>query len=225
MSSAPETAITAVRVTTTGGAVHVTAVEGLDRVVARGAPISVDGSTVTLEARSDRVHLEVPGGIDLVIGTTSGRVTIEGRVAAVAVTTRSGRVDIADAAEVDVRGRSGRIHVGHSRGEARVITTSGRVVVDRSGPADVTTRSGRIVLRHVAGAARAHCSSGRIEIAMAEPHDVDAETVSGRIEITLPAGTSARIDTPGAASVVASGAHDCVVTARSGSGRIVVSTR
>jgi len=166
MSSATDTTITAVRVTTTDGAVQMTAVAGLDRVVAQGAPLRVDGTTVTLEARSDRVRLEVPEGIDLVIGTTSGRVTVTGRVGSVAVSTRSGRVDIDDAAEVDIRGRSGRIHVRRCRGEARVITTSGRVVVERSGPVDVTTTSGRIVLRNVTGAARAHCATFPLAVRM-----------------------------------------------------------
>ena len=82
-----------------------------------------------------------------------------------------------------------------------------------------------IRLREVAGPARAHCASGTIEIAMAEAHDVDAETVSGRISISLPTDARPRIDTPRAGSVPPSGDHDCVVTARSGSGRVDVSNR
>jgi DUF4097 and DUF4098 domain-containing protein YvlB len=225
MASAPEAAITAVRATTTSGVVTVEAVQGLDRVVADGAPVRIDGSVITLDAGSRRVHLQVPEGMDLVIGTTSGRVSVVGRAGAVAVTTRSGWVAVDDAAEVDVRGRSGRVRLGHCRGTARVVSTSGRVDIERSGGADVTTTSGRIVLGAVSGPARAHCSSGRIRIVMAEAHDVDAETVSGRIDVSLPPGTRARLDTPGAGAVSTSGDDDCVVTARSGSGRIVVSTR
>jgi DUF4097 and DUF4098 domain-containing protein YvlB len=108
---------------------------------------------------------------------------------------------------------------------ARVVSTSGRIDIERSGGADVTTTSGRIALGDVTGPVRAHCASGRIQIHMAEPHDVDAETVSGRIDISLPAGTRARIDTPGAGAVSTAADDDCVVVARSGSGRIVVSTR
>ena len=48
---------------------------------------------------------------------------------------------------------------------------------------------------------------------------------SGRIAVSLPAGVRARIDTPSAGSVEVAGDHDCVVTARSGSGRVDVSTR
>jgi DUF4097 and DUF4098 domain-containing protein YvlB len=81
------------------------------------------------------------------------------------------------------------------------------------------------VLHDVAGTARAHCASGKVDITMAGAHDVEAETVSGRISILLPAGTRARIDTPSAGSVDAEVDHDCVVTARSGSGRVDVSTR
>jgi DUF4097 and DUF4098 domain-containing protein YvlB len=163
--------------------------------------------------------------MDLVIGTSSGRVRVAGSVGSVAVVTTSGKVQIDDAASLDVRTSSGRVTVANSRGEARVISRSGDVEIDHSGVADVTTTSGRIVLHDVAGTARAHCASGKVDITMAGAHDVEAETVSGRISILLPAGTRARIDTPSAGSVDAEVDHDCVVTARSGSGRVDVSTR
>jgi hypothetical protein len=57
---------------------------------------------------------------------------------------------------------------------------------------------------------------------MATASDVDAETVSGRISIAMPAGTKVCVDTPASAAVAANGECDCVVTARSGSGRVVV---
>ena len=40
------------------------------------------------------------------------------------------------------------------------------------------------------GPVRAHCTSGRVRIDLAHPHAVSAETVSGRIDLTVPAGTS-----------------------------------
>ena len=220
-----ETAVSTVRVTTTSAAVHVTADAELDSIVAGRVPIAVDQSVATIDSVSTRVDLRVPEGMDLVIGTSSGRVRVAGTVGSVAVVTRSGSVQIDDAASIDVRTKSGRVVVANSRGEARVISASGKVEIDHCGASDVTTTSGRVVLRNVAGTARAHCASGRVDITMADAHDVDAETVSGRISISLPEGTRARIDTPSAGSAAVSGEHDCVVTARSGSGKVDVSTR
>lgn len=225
MVTTSETAVTTVRIVTMSGAVHVSADADVGSVVADRVPIVIDQSVATIDSTSRRVEVRVPEGMDLVIGTTSGRVRVVGTVGTVAVTTSSGRVEIDDAASIDVRTRSGRVTVASSRGEARAISTSGKVEIDRCGDADVTTTSGRIVLRNVAGVARAHCASGRIDITMAGAHDVDAEAVSGRISISLPAGTSALIDTPSAGSVAVSGEHDCVVTARIGSGKVDVSTR
>jgi len=220
-----EIAVSTVRVATASAAVYVTADANLRSVIAEGVPIVVDHSTATIDSPSTRVDLRVPAGMDLVIGTSSGRVQIAGSVGSVAVVTTSGKVQVDDAASLDVRTKSGRVTVSHSRGEARVISGSGKVEIDHCGAADVTTTSGRIVLRDVAGTARAHCASGKVDITLAGAHDVEAETVSGRISISLPAGTRARIDAPSAGSVDLAVDHDCVVTARSGSGRVDVSTR
>jgi len=179
----------------------------------------------TIDGGSSRVRVLVPEGTDLVVGATSGRVTIEGRVGAVSAMTTSGKVSIADAESVDVRSRSGRIEVKRTAGTCRAIATSGRVEVGRCGDADVTSGSGRISLEDVNGRVRAHCSSGRIEISMGGAHDVDAETVSGRITVSLPAAVRALVvPLPGDAAVGADDC-DCVVVARSGSGRVDVSHR
>lgn len=225
MSQSSELAAASVRIAVVSGAVTVSAEPDLHSVVTNGLPIDVDGSTVTLGGRSERVRLRVPEDIDLMIGTTSGRVVVRGRVGSVAVVTVSGGVEIDDAASVDVRTTSGRVRVARSRGGARVVSVSGRVEIEGSGAVDVTTRSGRIVLRNVSGTARAHCASGKIEVVMAEAHDVDAETISGRISVSLPAGTRPRIDTPSTGVISPTGEHDCVIVARSGSGRVDVSTR
>ena len=136
--------------------------------------------------------------------------------------TSSGKVLVDEATAVDIRTRSGKVEIDSVAGECRIIGGSGAVTVGRCGPAHVTTNSGRITLRDANGAVSAHCASGRIDITMGTASDVDAETVSGRISIAMPAGTKVRVDTPNSAVVAANGECDCVVTARSGSGRVVV---
>ena len=68
--------------------------------------------------------VRVPEGTDLVVGATSGRVTIEGRVGSVSAVTTSGRVSIADAGSVDVRTKSGRIDVGRTMSTCRAVASS-----------------------------------------------------------------------------------------------------
>ncbi len=222
MAQTSEVAVTEVRVTTTSGAVIVRSEPGLDAVIAAGSPVEVDGSTLTIDGGSTKTELRVPEGTDLVIGTSSGKVAVRGTVGSVAVVTISGKVSVDRAASVDIRTDSGKVHVDVVTDECRVVGGSGRVTVGRCGSAHVTTVSGRITLDDVHGPTRTHCSSGRIDVTMATADDVDAETVSGRIVISMPAEATVRLDTPSNATVQASGDHDCVVTARSGSGRVVV---
>ena len=175
-----------VRITTTSGAIQVVAEPGRTEVWSSAAPLEPAQLPATIDAHS-KVRVLIPEGTDLVVGATSGRVTIEGRVGAVSAMTTAGRVSIEQAESVDVRSRSGRVEVGRSNGSCRAVATSARVVIGRCGDADVTSRSGRIVLKDANGRVRGHCTSGRIEVALGGAYDVDAETVSGRIVVSLPA--------------------------------------
>lgn len=217
--------VTVVRISTTSGSVHVAAEPGLRDVVARVGSVTTTGSLDVIDAGSDKVRVRVPEGTDVVVGSTSGRVAIEGEVGATSVLTTSGRISIARARSVDARSVSGRVQIGHVEESCRVVATSGRVEIDRCGDADVTSGSGRIVLRDAHGPVRAHCSSGRIEVGMAAAHDVDAETVSGRITVSLPAGSTPLVVASAAHAPMDRGEHDCVVVVRSGSGRVVVGNR
>jgi DUF4097 and DUF4098 domain-containing protein YvlB len=222
MAQTSEIAVSEVRVTTTSGAVIVRSEPGLDGVISLGAPVEVDGATVTIDGGSTRAELRVPEGMDLVIGTSSGKVDVRGTVGSVAVVTTSGKVSVDSASSVDIRTASGKVDVDMVAGECRVVGGSGRVTIGCCGPAHVTTASGRITLGEVHGATHTHCASGRIDVTMATANDVDAETVSGRIVISMPAEVKVRLDTPSKAAVDVAGEYDCVVTARSGSGRVVV---
>jgi DUF4097 and DUF4098 domain-containing protein YvlB len=152
-------------------------------------------------------------------------VTIEGRVGPVSVVTTSGRISVADAASVDARSSSGRIEVGRADGECRIVATSGRVDIGSCGRADAVSRSGRIVVRDAHGPVRANCTSGKIQLTMHGAHDVEAETVSGRIEVSFPGGVRPFVADSVELAAAERAGHDCVVVARSGAGRIVVSDR
>ena len=214
--------IDVVRIAAGSGRVRVVAGDHAFRVDG-DAEVRVDGRQATVET-THRVTVHVPAGTDVVLGTTSGRVDVEGDAGVVAVACESGSVTIDSADAVDVRTTSGRVTVGRCEGECRVTSVSARVTVDHCGAADISTTSGRIDVRDAEGVVRAHCVSGRIHVEMDGPHDAEAETVSGRVEITYPAGVRFRRRDQDDGEPEASGAA-CTVRARSVSGRVSVSNR
>ena len=216
--------VTSVRVSSAGGRVKVVAEDRGDVWVRGDATLQHDGSTATVEAPLGRVEIRVPSGVDLVVGSNSGRVEVEGPLGAVAVVTESGRITVEQAAAVDVRTSSGRVAIGRVEGSSRVRTNSGRVTVDETAGADVATVSGRIDLRSVSGRTTAHCVSGRIEIRLDAAADVEAETVSGRI--TVHVADAVRIHSVTGPLPADSESHgdDCTIATRTVSGRVSITS-
>jgi len=221
MGSETGVAVRVVRVATTSGALTVIAEARSDVEATGRARLSSDGASTTIVNTSHRVTVRVPEGVDLVVGSTSGRVKVIGRPGAVAVVAQSGHVSVEHAATVDIRVRSGRVEVGTVDGTCRVSAQSGRVIVDECGEAVVTTRSGRVTIAAALGPVRAHCVQGGIDVGMAVAADVDADTVSGRILVSLPAGTSPQVIGTKQPSTFEP-PYDCVIAARSVSGRVRV---
>ena len=102
---------------------------------------------------------------------------------------------------------------------------TGRVEVDSSASADVATRSGRITLGDVGGNVRAHCVSGRVDIHLTSPGNVDAESVTGHVSVTLPPQVDVqRLEARPVSSSWPDGTA-CRIDARSVTGRVDVSVR
>lgn len=187
--------------------------------------ISQDGGVVTVQSGSESVEVRVPAGLDVMAGSTSAAISVEGRVGHLSVVTESGRITSEHSETFDARTSSGRIGATRVDRDCRIHTDSGKVTVDMCNDCEVSTVSGRVELSDVSGVARANCVSGRVDIHMTEPRDVTAETVSGRVSVSLPGG--ARVQRSDAAHDVsqADAERDCTVTARSVSGRVDVVTR
>ncbi len=236
MTPAEGLATRVVRIATTTDRLLVVA-EARDEISVDGdAGAELRGDVLTLDAHS-RLAVRVPTGTSLVIGSTSGRVAVQGTVGSCSVSTESGRVEVEHATRLDVRGASSRVVVGQVDGECRVHVLAGRIEIGSCGGADVSTTSGRIRLDDVRGDATAHCGSARVEVHLSGAHDVEPSTVSGRIEVTHPPGVSVDVITDdiaggvagpvadrGRASAERSGAH-CTVVARSVTGRVTVGPR
>ncbi len=215
---------TSVRISSTHNPIKVIAEVRQDVWVEGNAKVAVRGNQTTIDGVAGMLVVHVPEQADLVVGSTSGGVTVEGPMGDVAIVSESGRVRVENAKSIDARTTNGSVDVGDVEGDCRIRTTSGSVVVQGCGPADVAADSGRIRLKGVRGTARAHCVSGRVEIHLEAAVDVDAETVSGRVAVSYPPGVRAYQSGNKEPESLPDDC-DCTVCATSVSGRVVVSSR
>ena len=114
------------------GGVRVTAEPRTDVVVDRGgaAAATADGAVEIRAGRpSDSVDVRCPAGADVIVGTRSGGVRLDGRFGTVGVTSQSGSIRVAAVAEADLRTVSGVVELEECDGRCRVSTTSGRITV------------------------------------------------------------------------------------------------
>lgn len=207
------------RVRIAAGSNRVSIATGAAFAVSGKAAVSQAGDRVTIDRVRSALDVTVPEGTDVVIGTSSGRVDSKGVLGAVAVATLSGRVDVESAASLDVRTASGRVTVGAVAGTCRIHVASGRVRVGGCGAADVSTMSGRVVLDEVDGVVNVQTVSGRIDVGMCSAADVNAETVSGRIELRMPRAETPKVT---AGAPLPPPGREPVVRTRSATGRVVV---
>lgn len=173
-------------VTLRSGRVHVEA--GAEAIRVKGASFSTepDGG-VLVNAGAGAVSISCPDGTDIVIGSHAARVTTDGKLGSVRISVTSGRVEVAEARELDVRTASGRVSVGRVEGALRCTATSGRVEVDHAGSVDISVKSGRIEVGDT-GDARVHALSGRVEVGAGAGSTVEVKVTSGRVSVTLPRG-------------------------------------
>ena len=182
-----------VRITARSAAINVEAVaiddlriESAGRGHVSTSP-GVDDEPTTAEVTtgSDEVTILCPGGTDVLVGVSSGRVTLEGPLGSVHVMTSSGAVDIDEAESVDVRSRSGRVRVGTCHGPCRVMTKSGSVEVDVAGTIDAAVKSGRVTVDQVGGG-RIYAASGAVSLGATGEGNLEIRVMSGSVRIDVP---------------------------------------
>ncbi len=148
-----------------------------------------------LEIRSGRggsktLEVRCPVGTDVSIGTHSGSITSRGELGIVSATTMSANIDIDRADEADLRTGSGTIKLGGAKGRTRMNTMSGRIEAGIVGACAAGTMSGSIRIERVIGPLKARTVSGSIQATCGGEGAVAIKTVSGKVEIRLPEGTS-----------------------------------
>lgn len=183
------------RLQSRSGPVEVIA-EPRDDVEVEGRDVEslLDDGGSTLRIRAGRGHKKMlvrcPRGTDVVVGTMSGSVRMEGDFGSVCVTSMSGSIEIDHADEVDARGGSGGIRVGRCAGDCRLSTASGAIEAHELGSCAVQTMSGGVRIGIVNGKLRVRTVSGRIEAATTGHGPVQVQSVSGRVQIGLPEGVA-----------------------------------
>jgi DUF4097 and DUF4098 domain-containing protein YvlB len=194
-------------------------------IEARGGKVRVepDGST-RIDGGSSTIEVVCPEGSDLILGTSSGRVTLEGSFGDVRVTNSSGSVYISEARSVDLRVRSGSIEIESCLGECHVVAVSGRIEIGSAGRVDVEGTSGTIIARSVAGG-RVRTTSGKVRIGLDRAADLDVRGVSSSMHIDLPDGVAPDLQLrtlSGKVKKDVEQGHDCVISAHTVSGSITV---
>jgi DUF4097 and DUF4098 domain-containing protein YvlB len=194
-------------------------------IAAKGAKVQrEDDGSARVESRSGDMEVTCPEGTDLILGTSSGKVHLEGRLGDVRVTASSGRVRIEAARSVDVRARSGSVEIGECDGECHVVAMSGKIDIGRAGRVDLKAVSGTIVAGLVAGG-RVRTHSGKVSVGLAVAADVDVRAVSSSITVEVPAGVAPELHLRTISGKVRNDVergHDCVISAHTVSGSITI---
>ncbi len=170
----------------------------------------------------------VPAATKIDGSTSSGDITIAG-ASSVDVQASSGNVSVAGATgQVSVTTSSGDIKAASAGSDLQAHSTSGDITVSGvKGAVTLVSQSGRIAASGLSGArTTAHASSGNVTVTADVVQDVDVQTSSGDVTITVPTG-SYRVTTGSGSGDVRSGIandssaqHSISATASSGDVRI-----
>ena len=199
----PADAQVRLRISSSSSRVTVSA-EHRDDVIVEGASIetSADGAVeIRPERGTKAVEVTCPTGADVVVGTRSGGVELRGRFGHAGVTTHSGLIRVAEAAEVDLRTVSGSVQIDTCDGRCRIATTSGRITVGTTRDADISSMSASIAIDGASGAVEVRSVSGRVAIGSSVGGAVKVRTVSGAITIRVPSGARPAVRTTGLGKV------------------------
>lgn len=191
MAPPPSDAQVGLRISNGSGRVDVIAEDRPGVVVERGTQAAGTDDRV-LEIQPDRasqpVVVRCPIGTDVMVGTTSGAVELEGRLGSVSVTSASGKIRVAAAADADLRTKSGKVEIDECSGHCRVSTKNGAVQVGAANEADIATVSGAVRIGPVAGTVDVRTVSGKVVLFSSGGGPIGARTLSGSVTIHLPPG-------------------------------------
>jgi DUF4097 and DUF4098 domain-containing protein YvlB len=219
-SAAPER----LTITARSGSIVVRTGPGPD-IEARGAKVRLEGDGSTrIDGGSKTIEVVCPEGSDVILGTSSGKVTLEGPLGDVRITGSSGSMHVEQARSLDLRVRSGSVEIGDIAGHCRVVAVSGRIEVDRAGSIDLAGVSGTVTVGSTGGG-KVRTTSGRVAVGLDQAGDLEVRGVSGTMEIDVARGIEPELrlhTVSGRVKRDLEQGNDCVISVRTVSGSITV---
>lgn len=145
--------------------------------------------------RSVYLSIEIPENIDIDVNVASADVECDPTPARLNVNSASGDIRFADAGELTVKTASGDVH-GHSvSGKLNFVSASGDLHIETVGDrGSISTASGNIRIGDASGPITTSTMSGDVNVGRFTGDDFAAKSMSGSVEIGIPAGTSVDLD-------------------------------
>jgi hypothetical protein len=144
-----------------------------------GITISIGDFSFVQSGNAMRVRAKVPHGSSTVVMTASADTEVRGRLASLEAKSTSGDVVV----------------VGEIERDATVKTVSGDVRLDRvGGELTAQTVSGDVSAQSVGGSIESKTVSGDLRVESVRKGRATAQSVSGDIELGVPAGTNLDVD-------------------------------
>lgn len=186
-----------------------------------------DGKCLHIRARRGVGLLTVrcPVGTDLMAASESGRVQLQGDLGDVRLHSHSGQISVERARSVEARTKNGRIRIETVHGRVSAATASGKVDIEEAHSARAASVSGSIELKNVRATVDAMSVSGAVRINAQGAGDIRVGTVSGSVDIRVPADRQPSIVTrqkSGSRDITCEEGNDLTITVATVSGSVRV---
>ena len=140
-------------------------------------------------ARAVRMLVEVPAGADVEVKSVSADLTLAGAYGATRLHTVSGNVRVDSAARLDLNSVSGDVRATSVTGDASLTTVSGDVDVrEVGGRLTASSSSGDIRVLRAGDDVTVGTTSGDVRCECATGSSIGVKSISGDVNIGLPAG-------------------------------------
>lgn len=145
--------------------------------------------------RSVYLSVEVPEGIDIDIKVASADVECDPQSARLNVNSASGDVRFTDTGDLTIKTASGDVHGRKVSGKLDFVSASGDLHVESIGDrASISTASGDIQIGEASAPITTSTMSGDVQIRRFAGDDFAAKSMSGSVDVGIPAGSSVDLD-------------------------------
>lgn len=175
--------------------------------------VETDDSQFKVEQRGDQIYIssgkgggwssrgsayvvvDVPDDSDATIASASAKIEIDAPIRDLDIKTASGDIDVSRANNANIKTASGDARIGEVRTDIKVNSASGDVNLGQSaGKVTFSSASGDIMIGENNGTINASTASGDVTIERFVGRQVNVKSMSGEVEVGVPAGTHLDLD-------------------------------